>query len=154
MRPIADDFAAIAAQMPGRPGATIIGTEDPIIALYQRLIATNAADYQLDAPCAALRAKLVDRWGEPGPENDTWHSDPDHSELRRVIAESDRLNCESIDTLHEMMATPATTLAGVLAKMRAAVEIFSQFRELVEWHEEMAFAFMKDAVRLLGEADR
>ena len=70
------------------------------------------------------------------------------------MAESDRLNCESIDVLHEMMATPAITLAGVLAKMRAAVEIFSQFRELVEWHEDIAFAFMKDAVRLLGEVDR
>lgn len=84
-----------------------------------------------------------------------WGDDPATAEYERLIDESDRMNGEQTAVTDAMMATPATSAAGILAKMRVAVEIWPPGRphEDTEYHEDVALAFMRDAVRLLGGAE-
>lgn len=52
-----------------------------------------------------------------------------------------------------MVATPATTLAGIAAKMQIALRIWPA--EVEGYHEEVAAAFIADAARVLaGELAR
>jgi len=129
-------FAAHAAQLRA-VGALVrdIGA-DPVLDLYRRWRAVEAASDAAEGRLATARASLT---GKP---------------VRRLIEECDRLNGESTDILDTVVATPATSQAGALAKLRMAAEVWPHTRpmEEFEFHEDVARDAILDAARLFGGA--
>jgi hypothetical protein len=153
MSAVADDFAAIAAGM----RQVEVLEEDPVPALYRRYSeAKNGCD-TASARAAAQRTALIERFGDPArlhcSAKDIWGHDPAYQEIGATIAESDRLGAIYTDLIGQMMETPATTLAGLLAKMRVGMDTWAPTKspEDIDFDEEAARAFMADAVRLLAE---
>lgn len=106
------------------------------LALVRRYREAEAAQVPIEQRATALRARWLARpGGEPIPR-----------ELNRPIAESDRLTETMADLILEMMETPATTLVGVIAKLRVGLELYPA--EL-DHPDEATFAFAEDAVKLL-----
>jgi hypothetical protein len=135
---VADAAAASAYQI----------TEDPVGALYRRYHEAEEASKNTDRNIDSLRAILTRRWGEFS----NWKHDSDYLVFKRLLDESNQLVSDLCDLIHQMMATPATTLAGVRAKMRVGLGLWPYGDDYEpEWHEEAAFAYMTDALRLLDE---
>jgi hypothetical protein len=154
MSAIADDFASIAAGM-RRSAAP---AEDPVLVLYRRYREVEDAGDVVHARWKILRARLVEKFGEPRDLPCTaaslWEHDPSYAELVAVGVEADRLVAVSTDMVQQMMKTPAATLPGLLAKMTVGMSLWAPAKpaDLQDFDEEAARAFMADAVRLLGEA--
>ncbi|MFP5248851.1 MAG: hypothetical protein ACLGP3_03385 [Acidobacteriota bacterium] len=132
--------------------------DDPVLALYQRRKAIEAAQAVIDRQVHALRAELVERWGKRQRDvsfAEQCGQDPAFPEFNRLCNESDRLNGESTALIDCMMKMPATSAAGVLVKLRLALEVWPSGRsdEELEYHEAVALACMRDAVRLLEGAE-
>jgi hypothetical protein len=129
-------FAAHAAQL-RTVGALARDTgADPVLDLYQRWRAVEAASDAAEGRLAITRTSLTKQG------------------VRRLIEECDRLNGESFDILETVTATPATSQAGALAKLRMAAEIWPRTRPLeeFEFHEGVAHDAILDAARLFGGA--
>jgi len=154
MNAIANDFAAIAAGM-RRPVAP---AEDPVLALYRRYQKTEVAGDAVYARHKILRATLIERNGDPCKlqcsAESIWGHDPSYAEFCASFDETDRLGAVSTDLIQQIMATPATTLAGLLAKMRVGMSAWApaESPEDTDFDEDVACAVMADAVRLLEES--
>jgi hypothetical protein len=184
-----------AALFAGLTVPTLAADVDPVVALYRRYVAAEAASKTTNEKVYQLRAILRARWGAHGE----WKQDPDYRifkrllesdsnrackdcrrlkslmtrrttgegrklEVRRkgrfsviaisfqvsLLGESDQRVVDLCDLTEQMIATPATTLAGVRAKMRVGLDLWPE-DDAPDWHEETAFAFMTDALRLLDE---
>jgi len=121
--------------------------DDPVCALYHRYsILKNAVASDTERRMA-IRTGLLTRWGEP---SSAWARDPDAQELDRLNAGSDELVGAGLDLIDQMMETPATTLAGLAAKLRVSIELCGpRDPDAVEYADIVSTAFMLDAVRLL-----
>jgi hypothetical protein len=129
--------------------------EDPVIVLYRRYRGLGDAGLHIDERTGPLRAGLVERWGEIGRHQSAdqlWEHDPASTELSRLNDESDQITDALTDVTNEIMETPATTLAGLRCKMQIGLDLWPTGgrKEDREYHEDAAFAFMKDALRLLS----
>ena len=130
-------------------------SEDPIIALYTRWRAVEDEQAVAEQRHTALIAELTHRHGDRqdmGTER-ARQADPAYSECGLCRARSDELNEEITRLLEVMIALPATSIEGIVCKMRAALEVwtFVDRRDYgPEFHEEMTIAFMRDAARMLG----
>jgi hypothetical protein len=130
-------------------------TQDPVIILYQRYRELEDTLSPVFGRTEAIRAGLVERWGEViGRESalERWGHDPAYAELLRVGAETDRLSNAIFELTNKMVETPATTLAGIRAKMQVGLDVWPTGEDMADdYHETAALAFMKDALRLLDE---
>jgi hypothetical protein len=143
--------AATAAAAPALAGTV----PDPVLVLYQRFRELEDAISALEASSDSLRSQLIKRWGRPSgypAAAHPWGHDPDFDQLSRNNRESDRLLYLSIDLTESITATPAVTLAGIRAKMQMCLDLWPDAGNACdEAHAEVAFAAIKDAVRLLNE---
>jgi hypothetical protein len=125
-----------------------ITEDDPVVALYRRYQEAEETSKNTDRNVDSLRAILMRRWGEFSD----WKHDSDYLAFKRLLDESNQRVNDLCDLTQQMMATPATTLAGVRAKMRVGLGLWPYGDDYKpEWHEIAAFAFMTDALRLLDE---
>jgi hypothetical protein len=99
--------------------ALAVADDDPVVALYRRYAAAEAASETANEKLAQLRAILSARWGERGE----WKHDPDYREFQRLYGEGDQRVVDLCDLATQMIETPATTLAGVRAKMRVGLSL-------------------------------
>jgi hypothetical protein len=128
---------------------------DPILEAYRRYRALQREAEPIDARLDVIRAGLVERCGEVSSKRpaDIFRAhDPARAELCRLNEESDRLSNELIVPTDEIIETPATTLQGLLAKLRVALDLWPPASADLDYHEEAALAVLKDAVRLLEGA--
>ena len=149
--------AAVAplAALPAVAAVPLAG--DQVLASVARLQALRAAQDAVFAREVAARAALVARWGEipSGLSGHAhWGRDRAYPEFDRLVDECDALS-ERITTLIEEIAdTPASSLAGLLAKVRLAIgECPEQLRcnpGSREWHEMVMFKALDDVERVLG----
>jgi hypothetical protein len=135
---VADAAAASASQI----------TEDPVVALYRRYQEAEETSKNTNRNVDSLRAILTRCWGEFSD----WKHDSNYLVFKRLLDESNQRVNDLCDLPQQMMATPATTLAGVRAKMRVGLGPWPFGDDYKpEWHEKAAFAYMTDALRLLDE---
>jgi hypothetical protein len=137
---VADAAAASASQI----------TEDPVVALYRRHQEAEETSKNTNRNVDSLRAILTRCWGEFSD----WKHDPNYLVFKRLLDESNQCVNDLCDLTQQMMTTPATTLAGVRAKMRVGLGLWpygDDYEKHAQLHEEAAFAFMTDALRLLDE---
>ncbi len=162
-------FATSAAvSMPGRaiagensvehPSALLVATaDDPLETLCGRYLAVEARAAPIEAEHTAVRAGLIERWGEltrGETAHERWGHDAAEADLRRLMHASDALNDESRELLEAIQETPARSLAGIVVKLRIATEIWPErFRRGLEFHEEFAIEAISDAVCLLAEGN-
>jgi hypothetical protein len=71
--------------------------------------------------------------------------------LLRLIEKSNSLCSDFLDATDLIIATPATTLPGLLLKLQVALDVWPPSNEDAEYHEDAAVAAIRDAVRLLEE---
>jgi hypothetical protein len=116
---------------------------DPVLVLFNSWQVIEAAVIRVDALHAAAKAAC----------GSARQSDPNYPECRRLLEESDRLCDQVTDVVLRIMETPATSLAGIVGKMRIVLREWPTIpAEECELHEKLAIACMTDAVRLLGGA--
>jgi len=74
--------------------------------------------------------------------------------VRRIVRESDSLNADSLGILLAILAAPAASASGALAKLRVAAAVWPPTKpvEELDLDEELAIDAIRDAVRLLGES--
>jgi hypothetical protein len=151
--------AAFAARQPADFGD--VHAPDPALVVYAKLRAAEANQNEASLACRNLRDKLVERWGDYRDSASValWERDPDLAALRAKVEESNGFTALLADLTVELVATPATTLAGLHAKAILAVEMFPKTdagydREWPgdgpDYHEEVALAVLKDTERLLA----
>jgi hypothetical protein len=126
-----------------------------VLALWRRYVDLERASDRAYRPAAALHAALVARYGKGGAQTsvaDLWGHDPDFPELERLNEESDRLNELQMEAGDTIAATPATSLAGLRAKVRLAMSLWptGSLLEYTDYHEDFALAVLRDADRLLA----
>jgi hypothetical protein len=147
------DFSAIAAcmQEPNRRVA------DPVLALYRHWRTMEDACQVAEKRHKEMRTGFVVRHGDLASQwsrsiLSRWEADPAHAELGALCAEVDRLNEAAYDIVEEMMVTPATSLAGIIAKLKVGLDIWPKTKppDALESHEEVAYAVMEDALRVLS----
>jgi hypothetical protein len=125
---------------------------DPILEAYRRYRALNDEKDPFSAQAQAIRAGLVERWGEVRFARDAWERDPAHPELIRLIEKSNSLNSQLLDATDLIINTPATTLPGLLLKLQVALDVWpTRADEDPEYHEDAAIA---DAFPLVRPQDR
>ena len=116
-------------------GSLAQGTSgDPVVALEARWRVAEAAAEAADQRYHTARAN-----GSP---------------LLHLMEESDRLNTEATAILDRVMATPAVSPAGALAKLRMAASVWPLTKPAgdFEFHEDLSRDAILDAVRLLAGA--
>ena len=121
---------------------------DPTVDLYRRYRAIESEQELIEPRADIIRSCLTAKWGELPGAYLAWAEDPDSVELTRLTKLSDNCTERLCDLTDAMMVTPATTLAGLRAKLEIAIELWPTTEG--ELHEDVAIAFMHDAVRLLG----
>ena len=127
---------------------------DPVLARYAKWRALKDAEAIVNKQHDELRADFVRRYGECWEDGgDAWGRDPRHSELDALLERCNDLNDQNTDLLDVLAETPATSLEGVCCKLIATVDVL-KFMEgpnaELKYHETMALAVMRDAVRVLG----
>jgi hypothetical protein len=80
----------------------------------------EAVSIQVDALHTAAHLRLVERYGNDPMAacGSAWQSDPDYPECRHLFEESNRSCRQITDVVLRIMETPATSLAGIVGKMR------------------------------------
>jgi hypothetical protein len=132
--------------------------DDPLLHLHRQYLATQAAEALAGDRMGAIRNRLVGRWGECLNDRAIqalWSRDPEHPALCAALLECDGLTQQLCDITDLMVETPATTPAGVAAKLLVAIDVFPEPTDRTEYHERIALAVMMDAVAALpsqGEA--
>jgi hypothetical protein len=121
---------------------------DPALDLYDRYRRTEAEQDQIKPRADIVRSCLTAKWGTLPTAYLAWAEDPDSAELTRLNKISDDCTARLCDITDELMVTPASSLAGLRAKLEIAIELWPTTEG--ELHEDVALAFMRDAVRLLG----
>ncbi len=102
----------------------------------------------------AVRNRLGRRYGFPvwgvASAADLWRHDPDYAELNRLNETSDDLSDEAADLFADLLAMPATSQAGALAKLRLAVSSYVwPERAEREFHHDATITLVRDAARAL-----
>ena len=150
-------IAAIAAGTASvRANPALDGAVDPVITLYTRWRALEEEQATVEARCDQIRPGLVARHGDVALTSGirhAWEADPVCAEWQANADRSDELNNECTALLDAMMSAPAMSLEGLRCKMLAGLEVFGFFEHCArqpEYHDDMAMAIMRDAVRLLG----
>ena len=127
---------------------------DPVLAIYAKWRALEDAGAIMDKQHDELRADFVRLYGESWKDGGgAWKNDPRNSELAALTAQCNDLNDQSTDLLDVMTETPATSLEGVRCKLLATIHVLKFIEKPnaeAEYHDIMALAVMRDAVRLLG----
>jgi hypothetical protein len=146
-----------AALAGGAPSAALVAAADPVLALWRHYNDLLRQQDPVSHSATALRAALVARWGNAGaatlPANILWGHDPQYAELVRLNTESDRLGGLIMDTGYAIEDTPATSLAGLRAKIQCAIQLWptnQDYFDNCDYHEDFALAALRDADRLLG----
>jgi hypothetical protein len=147
------------ATLPAIPAITARPTiDDPLLHLHRQYLATLAAEALASDRMEAIRNRIAGRWGaginDPAVQA-LWSRDPELLALRAAIAECDELTQQVCDLTDLIVETPATTPAGVAAKLLVAIDVFPEPNDRTEYHERVALAVMMDAVAALpshGEA--
>ena len=140
----------------GLPAKVSAAQPDPILALYAKWRALEDTIAVQEAQHRELRQAMVTVHGEPmeGSANyAAWIADPRHSALGQATGEINALCDQSTDLLDEMTETPATSLQGIQCKLLATVSALKFIENPTveaEYHDTMALAVMRDAVRVLG----
>jgi hypothetical protein len=129
---------------------------DPVLALYQQYIALVNAQKPISARARELRAGLVERHGEPRLNwsvRSQWDADPACDELQRVNDECDEFTTQITDVIRNVIDTPPTILAGVLAKLRIGNDMLGHTRRgsCDGIMEDIVRAAMADAQRVLED---
>ena len=111
-------------EIAARPGDALRQAADGALldACATFFAASAAADEALDRSLA-LRAQLTARHGLPGPGRTAaaaWGGDRDWCALLVANAEQDRMSDQALAALRQVAATPASTMAGLVAKARVA----------------------------------
>ena len=129
-------------------GLSLPAQTDPALDLYDRYRRTEAEQDQIKPRADIVRSCLTAKWGTLPTAYLAWAEDPDSAELTRLNKISDDCTARLCDITDELMVTPASSLAGLRAKLEIAIELWPTTEG--ELHEDVALAFMRDAVRLLG----
>jgi hypothetical protein len=124
-------LATTAQPIPTRVIATPTAAVDPTLGLCRRY-------YQLEAERQPAREQLA-----------TARLTNDRAGIVRLIAESDRLVEAQADVLLQLIETPASTIAGIAAKLCLLVQELASITPQDDWMQEVAEAFVADADRLL-----
>jgi hypothetical protein len=79
-----------------------------------------------------------------------WDGDPLNARRHQLGDEVDRLGLEMIDTADLIVGTPATSLAGLLGKVRAVRTMWLPPDAEHEYHEQLAADLLSEAERVLA----
>lgn len=145
-------LGALATVMASDAKAAYAPPADPVLVLARLYRDVEAAGDRLDKQSRAISYRMTAEYGRLTGEqsaDDLWGADPEFGELLRINRECDGFTEQLCEITDAMVATPATTLAGIAAKMQVAIELFP--RETGDFYEDVALAALKDAVRLLAE---
>jgi hypothetical protein len=130
---------------------------DPVVVLYQQYVALENAQKPISAQEGELRAGFVERYGERRLDYSVipqWETDQSYDELRRLVQECDEFTTRITAVIVTMIDTPATTMAGALAKLHVGNDMWADTRRgnCSGIMEDIARAAMADAQRVLEEA--
>lgn len=136
-----------------RGTAAIAADDAELIALYRRWRAAEDAREAASDRAAAIRERLTRIYGE-APLGLTaaralWGNDPAFPVLRREIEESNRQGADSGDLADELFALDASSIAGVLVKVRIAIEWADPPSDETTYSEEIAIDALKNVERVL-----
>ena len=144
----------IATAARGAPVASAGGVSDDaeLIVLYQRWLHAIAGSEAASDRAGAIRERLVRIYGRAGwdaPAPVLWGHDPAYPTLLREVKESDRLAAESDDLADEIFALDAGGIAGVLVKVRIAIECADPPSDETSYPVEIAIVALKEVERVL-----
>jgi hypothetical protein len=134
-----------------RTGITV-STVDPVLKIYRRYRALEDEQEPISDRSSAIRAALIERWGEPSRlmrADDIWGQDPALAELRRLNDKCDMLTGKILAATERMNDTPATTIPGVMAKLQLALDVWPGCEDGNGIHEHTAISAIRDAMRVL-----
>jgi hypothetical protein len=142
------------AALPALPAITAgrLAINDPLLHLHRQYLATQAAEALASDRVVAIRSRVAERWGECRGDRAIqalWSRDPEHPALCAALSECDGLTQQLSDITDLIVETPATTPAGVAAKLLVAIDVFPKPNDNTEYHERVAIAVMMDAVAAL-----
>jgi hypothetical protein len=125
---------------------------DPVVALCEELRRLEAAQRPVSRAFDRLRSELIRKYGdvrESDGVRQRWEADPIHAELKRLNRECDAFTSEICDAIENILATPATSAAGISGKLQVAIGEMLPCGAR-EFHERVALTVLIDATRFLA----
>ena len=101
--------------------------------------------------CEGFRAALVASYGEPCDSNSArWRADARDRHLRAAIDADLEISNRINDVMDQMSVTPATSIAGVGAKLRAVVADMLELRDDAYFGERFEQSVLLEAVQVIN----
>lgn len=151
--PLAAVPARAAQSLP--PVAATPEAADPIVALAAEYTAIRRAQVPLTCEESTLRAALLDRYGAPPAGHFGWlhpaaEDDAQVAQLKTLISRMDVLDDRAAEVFETMMEVSPTTVAGVIAKLSAALRVASYGESDMPHEAQVCLAAMRDAIQVLS----
>ena len=146
--------AALSAPAASAPPMPVLS--DPVLALAAEREAVLAAVAPLTCRIAELGAALVRRYLPAGAPSDSWvpvaaRDDAQYAEREALSQTRNHVEDRAARLMEEMLVTPATSTAGVVAKLRAALAMAAHVEADLPYEAATCLVVMRDTVRALED---